>query len=222
MFDIVPVARSYNNRNWERVAGPYAAQLQISGCCTVDIPNTNNIVGQGGAGAGATLGERKFILLSFTNENSLSSKEEVARFFQQTTFGPTMTMINSWNYNRNMDYEMAKWVKDQADASITPATYHREYFRERVSFSTWNEEQQIYFRPRYPCSKYARWREFSFTNNDLTETLSVTRWNGQFLLKVAGVPRTVMSSWKNDDDSNIGTGDFTFCEFVFCSDSFVA
>jgi hypothetical protein len=202
-FDIVPVARSFNNQNWERVAGPYAQDLRINNCCSVAIPNLPNLDGDNG----------KFVLLSFSNE--LSSEEIVSRFLQQTTFGPTLEMINSWNYNQgSMEQQMGKWLSNQMNTNLTPPTYHREYFRERTDFSTWNEAQNYFYRPRHPCEKYARWREFAFTTEDYAETpnLEVTRWNGKFLLKVDDVPRTVMNTWKDSDEENIGTGLFYFCE----------
>ena len=98
-YDIIPVARSYNSRNWERVAGPYAQDLSITGCCTLVLPSILSNLEEGEG--------TKFLLMSFTH--SLTNQEIVSRFYQQTTFGPTMDMITSWNYNTNMDLQKNRW-----------------------------------------------------------------------------------------------------------------
>ena len=198
-YYIVPVARSYNNRNWERVAGPYAQDLSISSCCSLNIPNLPK------------LPTGKFVLMSFSHQPS--NREKVSRFFQQTTFGPTLDLINSWNYNNGLNREMGKWVKTQMDESQTPPTSHRAYFRERVDFQMKNQSSHRYRRPRHPCAKYARWREYSFTSDDYDKGIKVTRRNGQFLISIDGRPRTLRSTWKNEDTGeNIGTGTFGFCK----------
>ena len=83
-YRIVPVARSYAGFDWERVEGPYAQSLNSTcheNTCILDIP------------ALANLEYGKFYLMSFAH--SLPDKAVVSRFFQQTTFGPTLEMINS-------------------------------------------------------------------------------------------------------------------------------
>ena len=75
--------------------------------------------------------------MSFTHQPS--NQEEVSRFFQQTTFGPKLSMINSWNYGNNLQQEMSKWVKAQTDESVTPPTSHRAYFRERADIQMQRE-----------------------------------------------------------------------------------
>ena len=209
-FDIIPVARSYNNRDWERVAGPYAQNLEIENCCTLIIPNLNVNNDNG-----------KLLLMSFTHQ--LNDKEEVSRFFQQTTFGPTLDMIDNWNYdgnNNNMQYEMADWVKNQMNESVVPLTSHRAYFRQRLDFSFYREdiiaEETFYnVRPRHPCKKYARWRRFSFTADDYEQTLSISNLNGNLLLSVNGVPRTVVSSLQSYEGVNIGVGTYEICELIY-------
>ena len=78
-FSLVPVARSYTNFNWERVAGPYAHDLEIincfSGSCSLDVPHLSDVEGTS-----------KFVLMSLSH--SLTSQEEVSRFFQMGSFLP--------------------------------------------------------------------------------------------------------------------------------------
>ena len=198
-FYIVPVARSYNNRKWERVAGPYAQDLTVSTCCDLDIPNLPD------------LDDGRFVLISFSN--TATDKEEVSRFFQQTTFGPDLDMINEWDYSNDMTQEMSKWLKSQMDESETPMTSHRAFFRERVDFHLYDAEAIQYLRPAHPCAKYARWREYSFIQNDYYSTLVVSRWSGKYLLTVDGVPRTVMDTWRDEDSgNNLRLGTWGFCK----------
>jgi len=198
-FNIVPVARSYNNRNWERVAGPYAQNLEVNNCCSVVIPSLSNL--QAG----------KFILMSFSH--SVTNKEKVSRFFQQTTFGPTMAMINSWNYGNNILSEMGKWVKRQVNPNQVSPTSHRQYFRERVDFSTYRHSAYKHYRPRHPCGRYARWREYAFDIDDSSQPATVSLWNGKYLVKINDIPRTVISpsDWEYADGQNIGVGNFYIC-----------
>lgn len=205
-YNMVPVARSYNNQNWERIAGPYAQDLSVNNCCSLVIPNLPN------------LPDGKFILMSFAH--SISSKEEVSRFFQQTTFGPTRSMINSWNYSNDMTQEMRKWLQTQMDATQTPITSHRAFFRERVD-KPMNKGASQYNRPRHPCARYSRWFSYSFTPEDYDSTFVVRAWNGQFLIEVDGVPRTVVSSWKSSENEALPLNEaMRFCECIPPSFSF--
>jgi uncharacterized protein (DUF1501 family)/uncharacterized protein (DUF1800 family) len=198
-YYIIPVARSYNNKNWERVAGPYVQDLSISGCCELVIPNLSS--------------QGKYLLMSFSH--SATNKEEVSRFFQQTTFGPDLDMINSWNYSNDMMQEMGKWLKTQMDIDQTPMTSHRAYFRERANFVLEYESADRYRRPRHPCAQYSRWREYSFIAADYDFEFTVTRWNGQYLITIDGVPRTVMGVWKDEwSDQNLRLGSWQFCWYT--------
>ena len=120
---MVPVARSYLNYSWENVAGPYVDKLKIT-CgvsnCTLNIPHLTN-----------GISPSHFVLLS-TNIQ-VSTKEKVARFLEQVTFGPTLDDINKFDTSGlNLNNQFANWVKQQMDPSIVAATYHRAYFRARV------------------------------------------------------------------------------------------
>ncbi len=200
----MPVARSYAGYDWERVAGPYAQSLHTncSSVCDLNIPPLPNLGADG-----------KFYLMSFTH--SLSDRASVSRFLQQTTFGPTLDMINSWEYETNTLDAMASWVDTQIH--ISP-TYHREYFRARVvgprrqySFAT--ESYGV----RHPCSKDSSWTRAAFREEDFNVAgghsiiTATQRSDGTMLLSVGGVPRTVVNNWKNHwDGKNLGPGTFIF------------
>lgn len=121
-WNMVPVARSYLNNSWENVAGPYVDKLKItcgSSNCTLAIPQL--------AGVPAP---SHFVLLA-TNRQ-VSTKEKVARFLEQVTFGPTLEDINKFNVSRSLNGQFATWVRQQMDPTITVPTFHREYFRARA------------------------------------------------------------------------------------------
>ena len=121
-WNMVPVARSYLNYTWENVAGPYVDKLKIT-CgisnCTLSIPHLADIPSPS-----------HFFLLA-TNRR-VTTKEKVARFLEQVTFGPTLDDINKFDISSNLNNQFANWVNQQMDPSIVAATYHREYFRARV------------------------------------------------------------------------------------------
>ena len=214
-FNIIPVARSYSNLDWERVAGPYAQDLTVTNCssalCSIEVPNLPDLDEEG-----------KFILISFSH--SLTNEEEVSRFFQQTTFGPTRSMINNWNYSVSLSSEKASWLKEQMDDDQTPMTSHRAYFRQNLDRATHytggSQDGSLpsnpFYQPRFPCDKFARWREFSFTSDDYYVPFTVSHaYHGHYLLSINGVPRTVVSAndWKTDYGLSVGVGQYSLCKF---------
>ena len=201
-YNIVPVARSYAGYEWEKVAGPYAQDLTVacsSNSCNVNIPSLPN------------LDEGKFFLMSF--EFNLSDRETVSRFFLQATFGPTLAMINSWNYGTSTLNSMTSWVQNQILS--TDPTYHREYFRERVdgplgvSKSDEDRDHERSRRTHHPCDKSATWLRYSFRFEDSLKELVVSQVSSGLLLSIDGVPRTVVSRWQRyDNNQNLGTGTY--------------
>ena len=214
-YNIIPVARSYNNNDWERVAGPYDSKLQISGCCSLTIPTNVH---------GMTNDSSKFQLLLMSFSTSLTSKEEVSRFFQQATFGPTKHMIDSWNYSQDLQSGMKDWVSSQMNETKTPITSHREYFRQRMDGQAFFQARSRYYGPKFPCDEFSRWRDYTFDRNDWGKIFYVSGAGGGLLLISEYVnnqykPRTVVSEWKWDyNDSDLGLGFFTFCK---CDDSYL-
>ena len=215
-FNIVPVARSYANYDWERAAGPYAQDLAISSCstivCTLDIPLLSSLDESG-----------KFLLMSFTHSLS-SDQERVSRFFQQTTFGPTRDLINAWSYGAgSLDSEMTSWLSKQMNEDETAMTSHRAYFRKNLDRSVHYQGGAVdnslpfndFHRSRHPCEQYSRWREYSFTADDYGYPLTAVHYSGGYLLSVNNIPRTIVSTheWKTNYGHNIGSGTFSFCKW---------
>ena len=208
----MPVARSVDDNDWKRVAGPYAQKLTVSSCgasCDVNIPVLPE------------LEEGRFILMSF--EHSINDRSKVSRFFHQTTFGPTMEMIDSFDYSDpgNLEDAMASWVHDQMFS--VPMTSHRKYFRERADSALMEEKEgentsnQIY-KVRSPCKKGSRWTEYSFTTDDYgnSQDIEVGFYGQGYLIKVKNIPRTVVTEWKDEDGNQLRVGGYWgFCK-LFC------
>ena len=96
-WNMVPVARSYLNNSWENVVGPYVDKLKItcgSSNCTLAIPKL----------AGVPIPSH-YVLLA-TNRQVLT-KEKVARFLEQLTFGPTLDDVNKFNISTSLNAQFA-------------------------------------------------------------------------------------------------------------------
>lgn len=207
-YTLVPIARSYQGGDWLRSAGPYAQDLVISclsssSACDLQIPILPK------------LQEGRLVLMpyqySLTDDRAI-----VSRFFHQTTFGPTLSMIHDWDYSAaSLEQEMARWLQDQMDPEVTPMTSHRAFLRQRF-----NGELEAYeehpegsrkqmFRVRHPCDAGSRWVLHSFSSEDMGEELVVSqRSDGTWSLEVAGVLRTVMKEWKDSSYNDLGPGTF--------------
>lgn len=213
---IVPVSRSYSGFDWEKVAGPYSQDLEVTTCsstaCTLTIPNLPD------------LNENdKFILMSFSHE--LTDKEQVSRFFHLTTFGPTKDMIDNWNYGTSLEAETSKWVKEQMTEGLTPITSHRAFYRKNLDRSTFYEGGNLdgslasnpHYHPKHPCDRFARWRDYSFSADDYNFfpiALQVTHYHGgQYLISVNNIPRTIVGQWKTEHGHDIGAGQFGICKY---------
>ena len=122
---IIPVARSYNNKPWEKSPGDVAASLfkeegilcYTSGC-QMNLP-----VLEEGA---------EFYLSSFTH--SLSETDELARFLETATFGITQGELEVFDSSPgNVQTKMIDWVSNNINIGITPMTSHREFWRKGLN-----------------------------------------------------------------------------------------
>lgn len=156
----IPLARSYNGYHWEQSGSNFAQNIfpkkiecYESNYCQINLPQLNS-------------GE--FYRLS-TYKYSVSMEVEISRFLETATFGVTTAELSQitfavTNNGGNRFDAIVDWFKEQIDESITPATSHRKYWRERV-----NERiptSQLSGIPDHPCDQYSRWRRMTFVNND--------------------------------------------------------
>jgi len=166
-----PVGRSYDGNDWESVAGAYDSLnyecIQDQNICSVTIP---------------LLDEKEttdaFFLTTF-DKQALPVRDEIARFFEQTTFGTTSTLLNDLegeystysNHQRTtrLQYIFGNWVHDQM-YNVNPSL-HREFFRQR----TLSKQEGSYpeGKSTHPCSKMSRWRYNPFDNRDRGRILSI-------------------------------------------------
>lgn len=149
---LVPVARSYNGNGWEPYSGDFGGvPIEcVAQACGVILPE---YVGEG----------YYFELAAF--DHTLPRQDELARFLEQTTFGPTKATLASFPNS------FAEWVKDQQSI---PLTSHRRYFRERLNHRS--EIPSNMGLSTHPCKKGTRYRKYAFTEKDTNpQTILVER-----------------------------------------------
>lgn len=216
---MIPVARSYLQQDWESTAGMYAARQVVKSCksnnstrCTVVLPSL----------PAATDPKSLYLLTSYAYSTDVPS--QVARFLEQTTFGPTLQGIKNFMDNgagtTDLQTQMALWVKNQMNPNVTTPTYHREFFRKRVGGAMTDGSASRTEMPRHPCDKNSRWRRHSFTRADRNEQVVITRpYNDdRLLMSVHGIPRTivknvVMDKW-NQVYQNLTEGTYKLCWWI--------
>ncbi len=177
------VARSYDGFEWENVAGPYSASLEIdcpasarSKFCTLQVPNI-------------TSDDQRFELVSY--EYGLHPEDELARFFEQSTFGTTrkdLRAVDPFNYN-NLAPFFSNWVHEQIYS--TPPTLHRVLWRSQAVPREIRAHLEAAV--NHPCEVGARWRIAAFDVTDLNEEITATQMvNGTFVISINGQVRTVV------------------------------
>lgn len=209
-FTLTPIARSYYGKKWNNVAGPFQKQIRVRKCqgnkCTIRGVNTIEPYTSASSPNGS------FVLIS--TRGKLSFREELSRFFSQSTFGPTLSMINDWSntYTEN-EAGMTQYIRDQIDL---PPTTLREEFRKNADFSlvgAWVGTAAV--TPKHPCAQYSRWRDFALSGDDYGKNMKVESFGGKLLLSVNGEPRTLMDTFTTSNDDLFGAGDYQLGKFKY-------
>lgn len=158
----IPIGRSYDGHDWERVAGLEVSTIQFycvehnifSNHCQVYLPFESGITGD-------------YYITSFQDETAGNNRIQVSRFLSKTTFGPTTAILDGWSVRpwqgRPLLKTYANWVTDQIDNAGT--TSHREYYRERLSTPSIEAYKYGIPGPK-ACQAKSRWRKFTFTTKD--------------------------------------------------------
>jgi hypothetical protein len=172
-----PVARSYSGYEWEASSGAFSHLLWIcdKSKCTVNLP----ILPPGA----------KYLLTSLTAPNTYRKDglDEVARFLEQATFGPTRADFASFDV-KNLPQAFASWIKEQQEhVSITS---HRAYFRERTNSRM--ESATRNGAVTHPCKKGSIYRRFAFSMKDDNKYLNITSVGSKVILSIDGFVRTVV------------------------------
>ena len=150
---LIPLARSYDNHDWETVAGPYPIKFSCSGssCQSSTLPVIE--------------GTDSFQLTTFKlSDRPITSADVAARFLEQASFGPTRESIAQWKDlpMAGLDHSFASWTYDQI--YTVPMTSHRQYLRKRTHSRT--EKVNQLGIPSHPCAAGSRWHTYAFTTRD--------------------------------------------------------
>ena len=192
---LAPVARSYEGNHWEALKGPYNVHFDCfkSRCRTAlpPLPSDNHA----------------FILTTYSEQRlNLTLKDKSARFLEQTTFGPTLETVEELTDGVSNDEELnikfMEWVHTQI--YDTPATSHRESFRERVNNRLYSTQDIA--SPIHPCVSGSRWRPYAFVQTDVDSNIQVLQSTNEsrYTLSIDGIPRTEIDV----QDAEIAGGGF--------------
>jgi hypothetical protein len=171
-----PVARSYDGYDWESSAGDFATLKFTCGgdSCVANLPTLP---------AGSV-----YQLTSFDKPQLfLGDKDEIARFLEQTTFGPTRADIDSFDTS-NLKLSFANWIKNQQDD--VPLTSHRAIYRTHLNAAMVVATRQGAV--AHPCQAGARYRRYAFSMTDYRKYMDIRTAGGKKILSVDGFVRTVV------------------------------
>ena len=116
-----PIARSYDGNGWEKTAGAFSQSLPMPDCSSglncifLDLPPPE--------------GDKNYVLTSYFHAG-FGEKAEVARFLEQSTFGPSRDTINQLHSSSAGGDKYRSWIYNQV--YNVPMTSHREWFRRRT------------------------------------------------------------------------------------------
>ena len=144
----IPVGRSYDGNNWERVAGKHS-ELSYDcsandGTCSVTLPEVST---------------SKYYMAAYKYE--LTGKQSWIRFMEKAAFGATPQAIID-QANQFDVSDMATYIETQL--ALTP-TSHREYFRKRLNPRSLEVYKYGTTGP-HACDSGSYWRNFAFTRKD--------------------------------------------------------
>ncbi len=192
-----PVARSYDGSDWERVAGPYSASLEIScvandsSYCQIHVPKADN-----------NDDSATFQLVKY--ERTLSTKDEVARFFEQSTFGTKLEDINAAiasidgeEHNGDTISYFSSWLREQI-YTVKP-TLHRSLWRNNIKSEADGPHREGI--TTHPCDPGAKWRSRAFDKNDVGKMMTIERQvnSGKYPLSIDGHIRTMVNGFNFDN-----------------------
>lgn len=192
----IPIGRSYHGYAWEPYSGKYD-QLEFhcdSSTCSVTLPPLPN-------------DDYQYELVAFDHELP-SREDEVARFLEQATFGPTRETI------RSIPDTFEEWIKDQQEE--IQMSSHRQFFRERATQrSSVPSARGI---STHPCKAGSRYRKYALTDRDNQQdvTFYTDPVTGRKLVIVDDQARTVLDTTSplvGSDGTLVPDGQYRLCGF---------
>lgn len=172
-----PVAKSYQGNVWEASAVPAYGYLQFD-CdeamqtCQTELPPIN--VGD-------------YYEIVSLQRPDLPLRDQVARFLEQTTFGPRTVDLQDENVQAFPSF--ADWVRHQQVQ--VPLSSHRRFVRERLNHRTVAPSPLGV--PTHACRAGTRYRKYAFSDKDTQRMLQIqTSADNQKILSIDGQIRTVL------------------------------
>lgn len=215
--EYIPVSRSYDGNDWEASPGLHEGLTVVcvddnsSRKCQLEIEKTATDT---------------FFLAKYVQDNNISARDKAARFLEMTTFGTTVTDLDSLDLD-NLDQSMAQFVHEQI--TNTEISSHRKFYRERLNVRAVETYKHGTVGP-HACDTHSRWRTNAFTSVDKqmsddrqtffmkveTKTVNLRK---AYVLSFGGYPRTVqydpLQYYEDERDTTIiGTladGEYTLC-----------
>ncbi|CAB9496881.1 Protein of unknown function (DUF1800) [Seminavis robusta] len=184
---IQPLARSYSGNDWEKTRGAFVQQVAFD-CtpgtsCTIDMTKIEAVA------AGS-----QYQLSTFDPPAHYTKRDVIARFLEQTTFGPTTADIDALEAaepSTDLDalkqsLALATYVQEQqATNSIFS---HRAHYRKHLNARF--EHAGPMGRITWPCERGTRYRRMAFSDKDDEKTLVVTSSGTTKLFAIDGKVRT--------------------------------
>ena len=121
----MPLARSYNQYNWEVSAGELASSIFVNGIacyspgCQVDLPPIQP--------------NEEYRLKSYSKPLHVNTRDTFARFLETATYGILPEDLDALEAANGQGSPIVSWMQLQMDPATTPITSHREYWRETVN-----------------------------------------------------------------------------------------
>jgi hypothetical protein len=118
-----------------------------------------------------------------------STKDEIARFLEQATFGQTLADIATFTTISNLQLAFANRIKTQQ--TTVPLTSHRAYYRRRMNARY--EFASVVGAVTHPCQKGTRYRRFLFAFKDYGKVVTLQTIGNFTNVIMDGFVRTVAS-----------------------------
>lgn len=174
-----PVARSYEGYAWEASAVPAFGYLQFdcddaAQTCQAELP---------------PIQDNDYYEILSLERPALPMRDEAARFFEQTTFGPRLADLQQDGLVGAFS-SFAAWIRHQQ--VDVPLTSHRRFVRERLNHRAVAPSPMGV--PTHACRAGTRYRRYAFSDKDATRTLQIetSEAGNQKILSIDGQIRTVL------------------------------
>lgn len=197
-----PIGRSYNGHNWETSAGQFSSSVSFACNGAMCTANLASLANTGGA---------VYQLTSFDVPESYNGqRDEIARFLEQTTFGPTKEDLNAFGTPSNLQSAFANWIKTQQ--TTVPITSHRALFRRHTNARM--EHASGFGAVTHPCQAGTRYRRYTFSIKDRREFVEIRTVGNKKVISIHGFVRTVIEgpvAWYLDDTITFDDGRYVRC-----------